>query len=148
MQELGMSEDIIRSNLDESLKSPATLISPHANASDSSSRKSSSFDSKHHSWNSEVPPRSLASGTGVSHQDMPPISRERMTLLDSVRFRVTELANAGGPFLKGLVERYAHLLNNAVFVERYLVSRDSNVEVTARKVSCSSPRLAHWGVGL
>ena len=37
--------------------------------------------------------------------------------------------------MKSLVERYAHLLSNDIFVERYLVSREKNVEVTARKVS-------------
>jgi hypothetical protein len=140
MQELGMSEDIIRSNLEESTKSPANIVSPHATAP-GSNLKSRSFEAQQLSWNPIEASASPGSGRGSSGQDVPPLSEETRALLDSVRYRVIELANTGDAFMKGLVERYAHLLNNDVFVERYLVSREKNVEVTARKVSFHGLRL-------
>jgi len=134
MQELGMSEDIIRSNLEESTKSPASIVSPHATAS-GSDLKISSLEPKQLSWNPMEASGRRGNGRGSNGQEIPPLSEEMRTLLDSVRYRVIELANTGGTSMKSLVERYAHLLSNDIFVERYLVSREKNVEVTARKVS-------------
>lgn len=165
MQEMGMSEDNIRSNLDVShfrhLEDRNSALGSES-ASSGSAHSRRLLDQDHIEWSAHSR-RLLGASSGSSLLDQesrtndafqtpwgppafedflesdantPPISAEKQKRHGMVRQRLVELANAGGYFTQNLLRKYSHLVRNDVFVGRYLESRQDNIEVTARKVSC------------